>query len=421
MLVEAADRAGGMIRSEAHDGFLFELGPQSFSGTAALRTLCRDLGIEGELVEAPTKVPRYILVNGALREVPLTPPAIITSSLLSPAIRWKLLRDAFGKTRPPAEDESIASFVRRKFGEKFLDRLVGPFVSGIYAGDPERLSLRSTFPQLYEAEKSTGSVIRGMIRAVKAKQGPRERPTLLSFRGGNETLVRALGAKLASALQLNAEANRVQVKSSERESFEVTIRRADRAETIVTERLIIATPTEVAGRLLCELHPALRAVLGSITHAGVAVVSLAYRREDVRHALSGFGFLVPRSEGLRVLGTVWNSSLFPGRAPQGYVLLTSFVGGATDPEAANLSQENLLALVHREIAPVLQIAKPPAFSRVQIYRRALPQYELGHSKRLAEIERMRADFPNLSFVGNYLYGPSIGACVEQAFKIARTS
>lgn len=419
-LVEAADRAGGMIRSEAHDGFLFELGPQSFSGTAELRTLCGELGIEGELVEAPPKAPRYVLVNGTLREVPLSPPAMVSSSLLSAGTKWKIARDAFGRTKPP-DEESVAGFVRRKFGAELLDRLVGPFVSGIYAGDPERLSLRSAFPQLYEAEKSAGSVIRGMIRAAKAKKGPRERPTLLSFRSGNETLVRALGVKLGSALQLSSEANRIQVKSGERKSYEVAIQRANRIETIACERLIIATPTGVAGRLLCELNPAIRGVLDAIVYAGVAVVSLGYRREDVRHGLDGFGFLVPRSEGLRVLGSVWNSSLFPARAPKGYVLLTSFVGGAMDPDAANLSQENLVTLVHRELAPLLQISKPPVCSRVQIYRRALPQYEFGHGQRLAEIEKMRADFPNLSLIGNYFHGPSIGACIEQAFATAHVA
>lgn len=162
-LIEAVDRAGGVIRSERHDGFLFELGPQSFSGTAALRTLCKELGIESELVEAPPKAPRYILVNGSLRAVLLRPPALLASSLLSVATKWRIARDAFGRTQPPQEDESIASFVRRKFGAELLDRLVGPFVSGIYAGDPERLSLRSTFPQLYEAEKAACSIIRGMI------------------------------------------------------------------------------------------------------------------------------------------------------------------------------------------------------------------------------------------------------------------
>ena len=419
-LIEAAERAGGMIRSEAHDGFLFELGPQSFSGTTLLRGLCQELGIEGELIHAPPKAPRYVLVQGALREVPLNPAAMVTSSLLSTSTKLKIARDAFGRTQPPVEDESIARFVRRKFGAELLDRLVGPFVSGIYAGDPERLSLRGAFPQLYEAEKSSGSIIRGMVRAAKSRKGPRERPPLLSFRHGNETLVRSLAAKLGSALRLNTEANQIQRKSRDASgSFVVSIQRDGQIETILAERLILATPAEVTGRLLGALNPLIRATLDAINYALVAVVSLGYRREDVRHTLDGFGFLVPRSAGLRVLGTVWNSSLFPGRAPQGYVLLTSFVGGATDPEATTLSLENLAGLVHRELTPLLQIAKQPLCSQVQIYRRALPQYELGHSERLATLEKLRTQVPNLWLIGNYFRGPSIGSCIEQAFAVAR--
>jgi protoporphyrinogen/coproporphyrinogen III oxidase len=420
MLIEASDRPGGVIRSQAHDGFLLELGPQSFSGTAALRVLCGELGIGSELVQAPPKAPRYVLVNGSLREVPLSPPAMLTSSLLSASTKWKIARDAFGRTQPPFEDESIAQFVRRKFGDELLDRLVGPFVSGIYAGDPERLSLRSAFPQLYEAEKSTGSVIRGMIGAAKARTGPRERPTLLSFRAGNQTLVRAIAAKLGPAMYLGAAAKHIQVRTEDTARvFDVAIDGPGQTDSVTAERLIIATPTDVAAKLLSDVNPGFEPVLSGIGYASVAVVSLGYRRADVRHGLDGFGFLVPRSAGLRVLGSVWNSSLFPARAPNGYVLLTSFVGGARDPEAATLSQENLVALVHREIAPLLQIIKPPVCSRVQIYPHALPQYEIGHRERLAAVEKLRGEFPNLGFAGNYLRGPAIGACIEQAFAVAR--
>jgi protoporphyrinogen/coproporphyrinogen III oxidase len=419
-LIEAVDRAGGVIRSERHEGFLFELGPQSFSGTAALRTLCKELGIESELVEAPAKAPRYILVNGSLRAVPLRPPALLASSLLSVATKWRIARDAFGRTQPPQEDESIASFVRRKFGAELLDRLVGPFVSGIYAGDPERLSLRSTFPQLYEAEKAACSIIRGMIRVAKPHKGPRERPTLLSFRQGNETLVRALAAKLGPALRLATEAKRIKVKSSSAATvFEITVQTAGQTDTVIADRLIMATPTDVAGKLLRDVNPAFESLLSPVEYAPVAIISLGYRREAVAHSLNGFGFLVPRSAGLRVLGTVWNSSLFPGRVPNGHVLLTSFVGGATDPQAAILSPENLVTLVHQQVAPLLTISKTPVCCNVQIHRRALPQYNLGHADRLAAIERLRGDFPNLWLTGNYLRGVSIGACLDQSLAIAQ--
>jgi oxygen-dependent protoporphyrinogen oxidase len=418
-VVEASPRAGGIIRSERRDGYLLELGPQSFSGTAPLHALCAELGLKGELVQAPPQSPRYVLVGGALGRVPLSPQTFFASSLIGPGTKATVARDMFGKSQPPEQDESVAEFVRRKFSAELLDRLVGPFISGIYAGDPERLSLRSAFPQLYEAEKAAGSVIRGMMRPSRSRKQPRERPTLLSFRDGNEKLVHALSLELGAALRLNAEVTRVEAKrEGTARKFDLKIRGATQEETISADHLILATPTDVAGKLLREVNSNFEAHLSSIQYAPLAIVSLGYPQSDVGQSLEGFGFLVPRSAGLRILGTVWNSSLFPGRAPEGHVLFTSFVGGATDMEAAALSPESLVALVHGEIAPVLSLGHAPTFSSVEIYPRALPQYNLGHSERLAEIERLRLDAQNLWLVGNYLRGPSIGACVEHSSAVA---
>jgi oxygen-dependent protoporphyrinogen oxidase len=396
-----------------------ELGPQSFSGTASLRALCAELGLADQLLQAPTDAPRYVLINGKLKEVPLNPVAMLASSLLSPTTKWKIARDAFGTTSVPESDESVAAFVRRKFGTELLDRLVAPFVSGIYAGDPERLSLRSAFPQLHDAEKSAGSVIRGMMRAAKSRKGPRERSTLLSFREGNETLVRALAGKLGSRLRLGAEVLGIAVpREAAAPSFELRLRQAGKEETLAANCLVTATPANVAGVLLRDANAAFEPVLGAIEYAPVAVVSLGYRRDHVGHSLDGFGFLVPRSSGLRVLGCVWNSSLFPDRAPAGYVLLTGFIGGATDPSAASLSPDELRELVHRQLAPLLHIRAAPLFSHAQFYRHALPQYNIGHSERLSALQRLRAELPGLFFVGNYLRGPAIGNCVDLAMEVA---
>jgi oxygen-dependent protoporphyrinogen oxidase len=406
-----------------------ELGPQSFSSTPPLLALCVELGIEADLVQAPPHAPRYILVGGALKQVPLSPPAFLISNLISARTKWAVARDLFGKSPAPDQDESVAAFVRRKFSAELLDRLVGPFVSGVYAGDPERLSLRSAFPMLHDAEKQRGSVIRGMM--AKSGERPRQRPTLQSFRGGTEVLARAIATGLGDRLQLYARVTRVELDAAGA-SFQLTIRTPGKEEAILANNVIVATPADVAAELLRDVSPSLGSLLGAIEYAPVAVVSLGYRRSDVAHPLAGFGFLVPRSAGLRGLGTVWNSSLFPGRAPDGQVLLTSFVGGATDPGAAALSPEELTSLVDSEVAPLLKIRQDAtpgrgeprpskfrgSFSHVTIYPRALPQYNLGHSDRLAAIEGHRTKFPNLWLAGNYLRGPSVGACVEQSLSVA---
>jgi protoporphyrinogen/coproporphyrinogen III oxidase len=415
-LFEASVRPGGAIQSVARDGFLLELGPQSFSGTAPLRALFHNLAISDQLAEAPAHAPRYVFVDGALRPVPLSPPAFFASPLINVSTKWALVRDLFGKSVPPDHDETVAAFVRRKFSPQLLDRLVGPFVSGVYAGDPERLSLRSAFPALHEAEKSAGSIIRGMFRAAKTKTVPRERPTLLTLREGNESLVRALANALGPSLHTGRRITGLSVQNDG--SFRVQFEANGATKSISTKSLILATPTNVSGKLLSSLDPSFESLFAPMEYAPVAVISLGYRKDDVSHPLAGFGFLVPRSSGLRVLGTVWNSSLFPGRAPAGHALLTTFAGGATDPSAAELSADALTRLVHREISPILSIAAAPVFSNVTVWPRALPQYNLGHSDRVATVARLLRNHPGIWLAGNYLRGPAIGSCVEQALAVA---
>ena len=425
-IVDGASRPGGLIQSVRRDGYLVECGPQSFSGNASLTSICRDLEILDRRILADSKAPRFVLINGALEKVPLGP-GLLVSPLMGGGTRTALFRDVFGRSEAPDSDESVASFIRRKFSPTLLDRLVGPFVSGIYAGDPEKLSLRAAFPILYEAEQTSGSVLRGLLKVMKARKAkrgplPREKPTLQTFREGNDTLVRALAEKLGAYLSLEAEVISIRPLDPGREPktprFRVGLHTPSGTEFLETERLVLAVPTDRAGKLLAPLGRAFESQLRTVDYSGVAVVSLGYRKEDVGHPLDGFGFLVPRSSGLTVLGTVWNSSLFPGRAPGHHVLLTSFVGGATNPEATKQPADQLVALVHREIKPLMQLREGPVFSNVSVWPRALPQYNLGHTARMAAINNCRADFPGLYLTGNYLNGPAIGACVEQALKVA---
>jgi protoporphyrinogen/coproporphyrinogen III oxidase len=420
LLVEASDRAGGAIRSERLDGYLLELGPQSFSGTAQMLQLFDELGIRQQVTQAPTVAPRYVLINGALRQVPMNPPAFLTSGFVGLGTKFALLRDVFGKSSPPESDESIADFVRRKFSAEMLDRLVGPFVSGVYAGDPEKLSLRSAFPMLHDAEKSKGSIVRGMLaRAKKRAPGQvRQRPTLLSFYEGTQTFTDALAAKLGDRLLLNtAVTSLAKDDSGSAPAFQVTVRAGAEQQSIVADQVIVATPTSVAETLLHGIEPAIANRLAEVEYAPIAVVSLGYKKLEVGDPLRGFGFLVPRSAKVRILGTVWNSSLFPNRAPAEHALLTSFIGGATDPEAI-VHPDELIPTAHNEIAKLLGIRGNPAFSNTSIYPRALPQYNLGHVARLAAIDQSLKNLPNLHFVGNYLNGPSIGSCVERSLLVA---
>lgn len=430
LLLEAAPRPGGVIQSVQRDGYLLECGPQSFSGNRAITAICEELDLLEERLLADPKAPRFVLINGKLQPVPMNPLGLLFSPLLSGGTKRAILRDLLGKSAAPEPDESVADFIRRKYSERLLDRLVGPFVSGIYAGDPEKLSLRAAFPILYEAEKASGSILRGIFRAIKTRaakrpkgpRGPRERPTLQTFTEGNEMLIKALALNLGERLQCGVEALRIEHldwgHDAKAPRFHVAVRTPQGEESVEAERLVVAVPPGIAAKLLGGLHGEFAKQLGGVEYAGVAVVSLGYRNADVSHSLDGFGFLVPRSSGLSDLGTVWNSSLFPGRAPDGEALMTSFVGGATNPGALQQSETALAELIHKELTPLLGIRKEPVFSSVTIWPRALPQYNLGHTAKLAALEKLRAKFPGLYFAGNYLNGPAIGTCVEQALKVA---
>jgi len=426
LVLESASRPGGAIQSVLRDGFLLEYGPQSFSGNSSITAVCQDLRLMDQRLLANPKAPRYILINGKLQNVPMGP-GLLASSLLSGGTRFAILRDLFGTSLPPEFDESIADFVRRKFSPTLLERLVGPFVSGIYAGDPEKLSLRAAFPFLHEAETAKGSILRGAFAVMKARKGkrgntPREKATLQTFRQGNDTLIRALAQNLGDRLLCNAEVTAIDSldpnpePDAPRFTAKITTPRGD--QRIDAQRLVVANSPQCAGRVLAGLNPTFASLLGAIEYAAVGVVSLGYRKADIGHNLAGFGFLIPRSSRLNALGSVWNSSLFPGRAPEGYALLTSFVGGATNAAVIHKSPEELAALVHQEVAPLLSIRNQPVFSSVTVWPRALPQYNLGHLARLDAVEKLRADFPGLHFAGNYLHGPAIGTCMEYAFGLA---
>ncbi len=324
MVVEASDRAGGAIRTERREGYLLELGPQSFSGTAQMMQLFDELGIRDQVVQAPAGAPRYVLVNGTLQNVPMSPPAFLKSGLLGFGTKFSVLRDVVGKSSPPQEDESIGAFVRRKFSAEMLDRLVGPFVSGVYAGDPEKLSLRSAFPTMHDAEMHKGSVIRGMISNAKKQppdqpsDQPRQRPTLLSFTDGTQAFTDGLAAKLGDRLLLNSVVRKIASDDSgPQRTYQVTIQTDAEQHVLVADHIVVATPTFVASTLLREVDPEIANRLAEIEYASIAVVSLGYRKSEIGDPLHGFGFLIPRSAKIRTLGSVWNTFPLPESGARG--------------------------------------------------------------------------------------------------------
>ena len=413
ILLEAEDHPGGLVGTVERDGALFESGPQSFQGTPAILDLAKHVGMEDELLTADPKAPRFVLQRGKLREIPMSPAALLTSSLLTAGSRWKIASEPLKKTRPPVQEESVADFVRRKFGHEILEYLVAPFVSGVYAGDPEKLSLKAAFPTLEEWEREYGSILRGAMKSRPNKEKDSGPPPLCSFRRGLGSLTRAVAEKLGDSLRLGSRVLAIHHSGNAvARSFELRVSSGDREETIKAESIVIAAPAYVASRLVSSVSAPLAQTLSGIAYAPVAVVAAEYFDKQIGEPLEGFGFLVPRSEKLRTLGTVWNSSLFSGRGRPGTAVMTSFAGGATDPEIAGEPDTEIADTVHGENARVLKISGSPIASAVFRYPKALPQYNLGHGHIVAAIRDAEREIPGLFFAGNYLEGPALGKCIE---------
>ena len=418
VLLESSDHAGGLIGSISRDGFLLERGPQSFQGTSALLDLVRELGIESELLEANPSAPRYVLRGGRLRQIPMSPPALVGSPLLGLGSRWRIVSEPFRRTSPPGHEESVAEFVRRKFGHEILEYLVSPFVSGVFAGDPERLSLRAAFPTLEEWERQFGSVLRGAMKSRPPNGAKKRAPPLCSFRRGISTLTDALAHDLGASVRTGVRVERLSKVDDRAAGFEIHLVENGQNTLIDAAAVILATPAYVSAHLVASMSPQIAHLLSGIPYAPAAVTAAGYYSKQFNEALDGFGFLIPRKEKLRTLGTVWNSSLFPGRAPEGCVLITSFLGGATDPELVQKPEDEIAAIANIENQHILQIIGEPLMSATWKYDKALPQYNLGHGHVIERVREAQAQVPGVFFSGNYLEGPAIGKCVEQALRTA---
>lgn len=421
-LLEADERTGGLINTVEQEGFLFETGPQSFQGTDSALDLVRELGLESDLCQADPKAPRYVVRHGQLQQLPMSPQAVLRSSLLGVGARWKIASEALRSTKPPTEEETVAQFVRRKFGNEILEYLVAPFVSGVYAGDPEKLSLRAAFPSLEEWERTYGSVLRGAMKARPPKGAGQSHPPLCSFNHGMAMLTRTMAAKLGERVRLGARVNAVTASGLGGSArYQIGFTQNGRAEAIEARVVVIAIPAYAASHLVSTLSAPLARSLSGIAYAGMAVVGAAYHAQQVGFVMNGFGVLIPRSEKYRTLGIVWNSALFPDRSAEAQTVLTGMIGGATDPDILDKRDEEILAIVQDDAARLLSITGQPIVSRIWKHPKALPQYNLGHGYAVQAVREGERAIQGLYFVGNYLEGPSIGKCVDGGSQAAESA
>jgi oxygen-dependent protoporphyrinogen oxidase len=419
LVLEKAPRVGGTMLSVHTQGFLGDFGPTTILHTTpVLDELVRYAGLEQERCFASAaSYKRYVVRHGIGYALPLGPGSLLTSRLFSPRAKFRLLQEPF-IARGVAE-ESIGVFTQRRLGQEFLDYAVSPFVAGVYAGDPARLSVRWAFPKLYALEQQYGSLLKGALLGGRARrerqtstgEGRRDTAHILSFVRGIESFPKAIAARLGDRVVLGC---KIQALCRAPHGYTVTYEAAHDLVQAHGRCLVLAAPACALDLYMHLCNPRYPGGLAALAYAPVVQVFLGFRQERVEHPLQGFGMLMPPQEKKRLLGVLWNSSLFPGRAPAGGVALTAFLGGMLQPALVALDDKQLVAICLQELGPLLGIHGKPEVAVVKKWWRAIPQYHLDHGTYIDLMTAFEANTPGVFLSSNCRGGVAVGDCVRQA-------
>ena len=410
---EGSSHVGGSIVTERQGDFLVDLGPNSTLETSStLKDLIRDIGLEEEKVYANDAASnRYVVKHGTLHPIPMSPVKFLTTKLFSASAKLRLLKEPFLK--PTTEDDiSLADFVRYRLGKEFLEYAINPFVACVYAGDPETLSTVAAFPKLYALEQTYGSLIKGAIKGArerkKRNEVAKDRAKLFSFKNGMQTLTDTLAAHLKG--KINTETSVLSLKKDE-SGFMLEIKKGNNLQTLVFDRVVLSVPTYALAHLVKDLAPDNTVALSNINYPPVAVVFSAFKRHQVKRELDGFGFLIPAVEKKNILGSIWSSTIFPGRAPKNMAAFTTFMGGTRQPDHVALDDAQLGQMVYDDLNAIVGLSGPPVFTRIKKWERAIPQYALGYKHIQDSFTEMEEKIRGLYFAGNFRRGISVGDSV----------
>jgi protoporphyrinogen/coproporphyrinogen III oxidase len=412
VVYEASERVGGAIRTERTEGYVAELGPNSLSGPSPeVRALFAELGLEPSIVVASAAAKnRYVVRKNRLRPLPMSPQDFLTTRLLSNGAKLAVFGEPLVEAGDSPVEESVAAFVRRRFNQEILDYIANPFVAGIFAGDPEQLSVRHALPKLYALERTHGSVIRafgGMMRARKRDAAAAATAGgMLSFRTGLQELPEALARELHAEIRLHAPVT--QLRAGPRGW---TVGAAYQPSELY-DAVVYAAPAHCVDDLDLDFPGGDRLkTLASIGYPPVGVLVLGFRRDEVTHPLDGFGFLVPEVERRHVLGTIFSSTIFPQRAPDGFVTLTALVGGARNPDLANADLPTITARVMDDLRALLGVSGEPTFRAFHLWPKAIPQYDLTYGRFKEIMDEAERRNPGLALAGAYREGVALGEVI----------
>lgn len=424
-VLEPRPRAGGNVVTEVDRGFRVEHGPNGFlDRTPAVPDLVRDLGLSERLVAASdgSRKNRYVFVGGKLRKLPRGPLGLLTTPLLSFSGKWKLVTEPWCKTPPPPNEETVQQFAERRAGKEAADVFADALVTGIHGGDPALLSVNAAFPRLPVMEREAGSVVRGFMRAAKRRKAdaaargepPPGPMRMWSFREGLQVLTDSLAEHLGGAVKCGVAATGL----SEAASVTAWQVFGESGKVWSADAVVLACPSYEQAAIVQELNPQLADELAAIPYNRIAVVALGYRERHCPSRVDGFGYIAPQNTRRDVLGVQWCSSIFPDRAPMGFVLWRALCGGVHRAEQVEWDDDRLARAVHEEIKLAMGVTGEPVFRKIVRWPNAIPQYVLGHLDRVARIDALVAPHRGLFLTGNSFRGVALADCVEQAGLVA---
>jgi protoporphyrinogen/coproporphyrinogen III oxidase len=415
---EGGARAGGVIQSVRKNGFLAEFGPNSILETSpSITNLVVDLGLQKRRVNANREAAkRFIVRRKKPVQMPSSPPKFFTTPLFSTGAKLRLLIEPLMFRCPAEKEESLENFVLRRLGRDFLDYAINPFVGGIYAGNPAKLSVKHAFPKLHALEQKYGSLLMGQFLGARErkKRGETSKQDAkpFSFANGLQELIDALQQHLGADLKLNTPVHKI---SETQSGWQITAG----TETIEHDSVILALPAhKLANVSLKTRKPADLKLLEQVYYPPVASIVLGFHREDVAHPLDGFGMLIPQKENFSILGCLFSSSLFPNRAPDGDVTLTCYIGGARNPDFALLPHDQLVSTCVKDLNTILGINGGPVFQHVHVFQKAIPQYEIGYGRFKERMTQIENDCPGLFFAGHARDGISLGDSILSGHRVA---
>ena len=421
-VLEAQSEVGGSMVTERENGFLIDYGSNSgLETTPLVRELVGETGLQKEMVYANEKGnKRYILRKNQLHALPTNPTAFLKTKLFSRRAKLRLLAEPFIGKSEEGYYQSISEFVKRRLGQEFLDYAINPFVAGVFAGDPDTLSVKSAFPKLYRLEELYGGLIKGMIKGAKERKNSGEQSKqsakMFSFMDGMQTLPKAIARKLGERIMYKCKVEKI-AKSENK--YKIFYKHDDLPKEIVSDIVLSTIPAYKAASVFGELDNQLCRHLSKIYYPPVKVLFLGFRKESIGRALDGFGFLIPKNENRSFLGAIWSSVIFPQRADSSKAAFTLFIGGARSPELFNGDDESLINRVLKEFKEIMNINEDPLFVREKMWAKAIPQYNLGYIEHERYFEKIERESPGLFLSGNYRSGISVGDCIANSEPVCK--